>query len=164
MNMIAGVTDGVITQTFFPLDLLGEGWRWCHQKSNSVSIASKELNLSDIKFVDCLYIGEAAIICSHKIGRLRICNLTACGASIFYGILGAYRISKGKSMLDELYESRGIQHIDFPGDVFFKPGRADKVILVLYRRSDNVWDWSYKKFTAICTSDHVSAVISQPQI
>lgn len=159
MDTSSVIVSSKIATKPFPLELLGKNWRLDPIKSKTNLSELMEFDFSSLQFVDCLLAGETAIICSHKRGRLRIKELIPCGASIFYAILLVYRANKGCSVLDQLYQKRGITHIDFPADVFVRPGKGDRVILVLYRRSDGVWDWSYKKLTAICSSVHVSAVL-----
>lgn len=139
-----------------PLDLqkfIGNGWAFWkgpkdgkgldgEEERDKASLLLSEVDLGETDFLTCLEKGESSITGEEKLICLRKLNRPIYGTTQFMGLWRDYQQKKAESVLEKLYQQKGITYIDFFGDVLRDPG-GDRDVLFLYRCDDGSWLWHY---------------------
>jgi len=141
-----------------PFDLkrfLGENWAFWRgpkdgdgkhgeEERDRASMALTEVDFEKVNFLTCLEESESSIKGEEKLVRLRKLNCTLFGTTVFAGLWQDYQSCQNKadSVLEKLYQQKGITFISFFGDILRRPG-GDRCVLYLYRYDDGSWCWDY---------------------
>ena len=150
----------VFTAPFDPATFIGEGWSLIPEEQDKRSTALKEVDMSKVEFVTCLEPGETSITGEEKLERLKKKNCIRLGATVFAGPWQDYQVNGKDSVLEHLYQEKGITYMDFPGDVLLSPV-GDRYVLYLYRDGDGSWGWDYYWLDDDWHTRGVSVVIPQ---
>jgi len=140
--------------SFDPQKFIGNDWAFWkgskdgnglegQEERDKMAMALTEVDLEKSDFLTCLGEGESSITGEEKLIRLRKLNRPLYGANQFMGLWQDYQQNKAGSVLEKLYQHKGITYIDFFGDVL---RRSDGYccVLCLYRDDGGLWHWDYR--------------------
>lgn len=138
---------------FNSAEFIGKSWAfWKGPKDGSglegeeerdkASAAFAEVDFDRADFLTCLKNGENSITGEEKLIRLKSSGRIRYGATVFMGLWENYQAceNKGESVLEKLYQQKGITYIDFFGDVL-RGQDGHRCVLYLYRDVVGQWDW-----------------------
>jgi hypothetical protein len=165
----------IVTASFSPAECIGGEWSFWKgdQKGNGkegdeardkASLSLTEVDFEKVDFLTCLETGESRIVGEKKLERLQGLGRTIYGTTVGWGLWLDYQQNGAQSVLEKLYQQKGITYIDFFGDVLRSPG-GNRYVLYLSRRGGGSWrwascwlgnDWSARSFTAV--SQQVSSL------
>jgi len=112
------------------------------EERDKASLSLSEVDFEKVDFTTCLEEGESSIGGEEKLVRLRKLNCVVYGTTVFAGLWQDYQQNKANSVLEKLYQQRGVAFISFFGDVLRSPD-GDRYVLCLCRSDDGSWDWCY---------------------
>lgn len=165
----------VATAPFNPAECIGSGWSFWKgdpkgngkdgdETRDKASLALTEVDFEKPDFLTCLNDGESRILGEEKLVRLRALNRTIYGTTVGWGLWLDYQQNGAQCVLEKLYQQKGIEYVDFFGDVLRGPS-GYRYVLDLARRDDGSWgwfcgwlgsDWRAMDFTAV--SQQVSSL------
>lgn len=163
----------VATVPFDPAKFIDESWAFWkgpkdgnglegEEERDKASASLAEVNFDKMDFLTCLKKGESSITGEGKFIRLKKLGRILFGANVFAGLWQDYQSCKNKaeSVLEKLYQQRGITYIDFFGDILRDPnGRRD--VLYLYRDDGGQWRWRCFWLDDVWSCNNFSAVAQQ---
>ncbi len=139
---------------FNPADFIGTNWTFWkgpkdgnglegEEERDKASLTLTEVDFASADLLTCLEKGESSITGEEKIVRLQKLGRTIYGTTVAMGLWQDYQQNKkAGSVLEKLYQQRGVTYIDFPGDVLRVPG-GRRCVLVFSRDDDGSWRWDY---------------------
>ena len=110
------------------------------EERDKASLALTEVDFEKSDFLTCLEEGVNCIIGEGKLIRLKKLNRPLYGANVFMGLWEDYQQNKVQSVLEKLYQWKGIAYIDFFGDILRDSG-GSRNVPYLFRGSDGSWGW-----------------------
>lgn len=112
------------------------------EERDKVSLALTEVDFAKAYFLTGLEKGEGSITGEEKLVRLRKSGRILYGTTVAMGLWQNYQScqNKAESVLEKLYQQRGIIYIDFPGDVL-RGSHGRRCVLVFCRGDDGQWGW-----------------------
>lgn len=143
----------VATAPFDPQKFINNEWKFWRgpkdgnglegeEERDKVSMTLSEVDFEKADFLTCLEQGESSVRGEEKLARLHKLNRTLYGANVFAGLWADYQQNKAQSVLEKLYQQKGITYIDFSGDILRNPdGR--RCVLCFCRHDDGSWRWHY---------------------
>ncbi len=132
----------IATSPFDPETFIGKGWKLLAEEQDTMSAVVGELDLAKCDFAKCLIGNETRITGEVKLARLRDSKVVRYGAAVFMGLWVDYQAHKKESVLEKIYQSKGITYLDFFGDVLLDPD-GGRYVLCLCRFDGGVWSWRY---------------------
>jgi hypothetical protein len=139
----ASIGDMKITvKPFSPVKYLGFGWKIIVDEHDERNDCLIEVDFNKVDFVTCLKENETSITGEEKLKRLKESKQIRYGATTFMGLWNDYQTRKGNSVLETLFRTKNITHLDFFGDVLLRPD-GGRLVLSLCRDCDGQWRWSY---------------------
>lgn len=141
----------VATAPFNPAECIGAGWSfWKGPKDgdgldgeearDKASLVLTEVDFEKVDFLNCLEAGESRIVGEKKLERLQGLGRTIYGTTVGWGLWLDYQQNGAQSVLEKLYQQKGITYIDLFGDVLRSPD-GFRYVLYLYRSDDGSWNW-----------------------
>lgn len=112
------------------------------EERDRASLALTEVDFEKVDLLTCLKQGESSITGEEKLVRLRRIGRPLCGATQFMGLWQDYQQNKAQSVLEKLYQQKGVTYVDFFGDILRDPD-GHRHVLYLCRRVDGLWGWFY---------------------
>lgn len=163
----------VATASFNLAKFVGENWAFWkgpkdgnglegEEKRDKASVVITEVDFDKVDFLTCLEKGESSITGEEKLIRLQRLHRTLFGANVFAGLWQDYQScqNKAESVLEKLYQQKGITYIDFFGDILRYPG-GHRYVLYLYRHDGGQWSWRYYWLDSAWHERGLSAVSQQ---
>jgi hypothetical protein len=161
----------VATAPFDLAKFIGEGWSfWKGPKDGNglegeperdkTSAALKEVDFEKADLLTCLEKGESSITGEEKLVRLRKLGHPLYGTTQFMGLWQDYQQNKSGSVLERLYQQKGVTYVDFFGDILRDPNGV-RCVLYLYRSGDGLWDWYYGYWLGSDWGDHNFSLVAQ---
>ena len=163
----------IATLPFDPAKFIGEGWAfWKGRKDGNGlegeeerdkgSVVLTEMDFDKAEFLACLEKGESSITGEEKLACLIKSVCTLFGATVFMGLWQDYqsRQNKSETVLEKLYQQKGITYVDFFGDILRSP-HGNRCVLCLFRLGDGRWRWHYLWLDDGWSERHLSAVSRQ---
>lgn len=163
----------VVTVPFDPVKFIGGGWAFWkglkdgnglegEEERDKSSVALMEVDFDRAELLTCLEKGESSITGEEKLTRLKKLGRTIFGATVFAGLWQNYQSceNKAESVLEKLYEQKGITYIDFFGDVL-RNLYGYRFVLYLCRRVCGQWGWYYSRLDNDWLERGFSAVSQQ---
>ena len=111
------------------------------EERDKASLALTEVDFEKADLLTCLEKGESSITGEEKLIRLRKLNRPLYGANVFMGLWQDYQQNKAQSVLEKLYQQKGITYIDFFGGILRDPF-GYRLVLCLCRFDAGSWDWN----------------------
>ncbi len=140
---------------FDPAKFLGEGWTFWRgpkdgdglngeEERDKASVVLTEVDFDKVDFLTCLEKDESQITGEEKLIRLQKLNRVPYGVNVSAGLWENYQSCQDKadSILEKLYQQKGITYVDFFGDILRSP-HGHRLVLYLYRRDDGSWYWHF---------------------
>ena len=138
---------------FNPADFIGANWTFWkgpkdgnglegEEERDKASLALTEVDFANADLLTCLEKGESSITGEEKLLRLRKLGRPIYGTTVAMGLWQDYQQNKAGSVIEKLYQQRGITYIDFFGDVLRRPS-GRRCVLCFYRDDDGQWAWHY---------------------
>jgi len=163
----------IATAPFDPAKFVGENWTFWkgpkdgnglegEEKRDKASAALTEVDFDKADLLACLEKGESSITGEKKLIRLKKSGRILFGVNVFAGLWQDYQScqNKAESVLEKLYQQKGITYIDFFGDLLRDP-RGGRYVLYLFRRADGRWRWGCRWLGDDWDVQDVSAVSQQ---
>ncbi len=151
----------IATAPFNVEEFIGKKWKILPEEQDKRSAELTEVDLSGANFFTCLTATETLITGEEKLFRLKMeKSWIRYGASVFMGLWKDYQANKEKSVLEQLYQRKGITYPDFFGDVLERPN-GDRHVLGLYRDVVGTWRWHYYWLGDVWNTHFLSVVSSQ---
>lgn len=158
----------VACATFDPAKFINKGWAFWkgpkdgnglkgEEERDKASLALTEVDFEKTDLLTCLKQGESSINGEKKFIRLRKLGRPVYGATQFMGLWQDYQQNRAQSMLENLYQQKGVTYVDFFGDILRSPV-GYRSVLCLYRIDDGLWcwhcywldsDWGGRNFAAV---------------
>jgi len=130
------------------------------EERDKASLALTEVDFEKADFLTCLEQDESSITGEEKLIRLRKLGRPIYGTTQFMGLWQDYQQNKAQSVLEKLYQQKGVTYVDFFGDILRHPG-GDRDVLCLYRSGDGSWDWNYYWLDTDWNDHNFTAVAQQ---
>ncbi len=132
------------------------------EERDKASAALTEVDFDKADFLTCLEKGKSSITGEEKLIRLKKLGRTLYGATVFAGLWQDYQSCQNKteSVLEKLYQQKGITYIDFFGDILRHP-LGYRYVLCLCRLSDGQWGWGCRWLGSAWSGQDFSAVSQQ---
>jgi len=130
------------------------------EERDKASLVLMEVDFEKADFLTCLEQGERSITGEEKLIRLRKLNRPLYGATQFMGLWQDYQQNKDQSVLEKLYQQKGVTYVDFFGDILRNPHGCRRV-LCLCRRGVGSWHWYYYWLGSYWGDPHFTAVAQQ---
>lgn len=138
---------------FNPSEFIGANWAFWkglkdgnglegEEERDKASLALTEVDFAKADFPTCLEKGESSITGEEKLIRLRKSGRILYGTTVAMGLWRDYQScqNKAESVLEKLYQQRGITYIDFFGDILRGP-LGGRCALCFFRGGDGLWHW-----------------------
>ena len=139
------LSDMHVATAFFDIKkFLGKSWKIDTDKRDTRSAELMEVDFSKVDFLTCLKKGEPRITGEEKFFRLkRDEKIIRHGSTVFWGLWLDYQVKKWVSVLEHLYQDKGITYLDFFGDILLHSSHGTLSVLYLYRDDNGAWRWNY---------------------
>ncbi|MDD2731649.1 MAG: hypothetical protein PHI53_00425 [Candidatus Pacebacteria bacterium] len=141
-EMTATVTSFVLklAPNFNPAEFVGKDWKVIERDEREDGI--NELDWSTVDFETCLKEGESSITGEERLKHLKVGGKVRLGGRAFLSLWNDYQEKEEKkaSVLEQLYKTKGITFIDFPGLVL-QPPFSRRSVLYLYRCGGDLFPW-----------------------
>ena len=111
------------------------------EERDKASLALTEVDFEKVDLLICLEQGESSITGEEKLIRLRL-GRPIYGATQFMGLWQDYQQNNAQSVLEKLYQQKGVTYVDFFGDILRFPN-GHRSVLCLYRFGVGSWNWYY---------------------
>lgn len=125
------------TKPFNPVEFIGKGWTIKEQDERSLALT--QVDLTKVRFEDCLQKGETSVNGEEKLRRLKKMGHIRLDANVFQTLW------ENQELIPESWKQKtggSMTDIFFDGTVLRNPdGR--RCLLCLYWRCGE-WDWSYR--------------------
>jgi hypothetical protein len=128
-----------VIEEFDPAIFIGQGWEE-KKDSDPRSRLVTEISLEKMIFETCLKEKESSISGEEKLRRIKKSGFIPYGAKQFFAIWQDWLKNGASSLLEQLYQTRGITYIDFFGAILRDPD-GNRSVLYLYRSVSGKWDW-----------------------
>jgi len=160
----------VATAPFDPAKFINGNWAFWkgpkdgdgkngEEERDKASMALAEVDFEKVDFLTCLEAGESSVKGEEKLVRLRKLNRILYGLNVMAGLWQDYQQNKGGSVLEKLYQQKGITFISFFGDILRDPD-GSRSVLYLCRGDVGSWGWYYS-WLGCDWGDRIFTAVSQ---
>lgn len=163
----------VATAPFDPKKFCSEEWDFWkgpkdgdgksgEEERSKASLALTEIDFDKVDFLSNLEGKETLIKGETKLDRVNKLGRIVYGTTAFAGLWQNYTDcqNKAESVLEKLYQQKGISLIYFFGDVLRSP-HGYRYVLYLYRGDDGAWNWCHNWLDDDFNSHNLVAVSQQ---
>lgn len=139
-----------------PEKFIGKTWKFVEGETNLRAAELKSVDFSKVRFITSLIPeDDGSIAGEDKLFRLKQDESTPLGSNAFLALW----VEKEHKTLESFYKNKGIDFIEFYGDVLYD-GHS-RFVLNLFRENHGGWRWGYlwlgkfrsARYVAICLAE-----------